>query len=255
MVRLLSILLALPVLASSAVNIHYPIGETLSYRVYWGFLPVGRSTVRCESILQDGIPLIRIRVEAESNRLVSTLYPVQDRVESYIDRKSGLPLWIEKQTLEGGYECNDTLRFDRDGLMAHWESRSASITTNYPIQLDTLDVAAFLYALRSCRLSPDHPESFQIAVDGILHPITIRAEEEKRIKIASEKISTACTRYSVTPMRPDLFVRKIPDDIWVSNDERRVLVKMTVRTPAGKARIVLDRIENASADQLACTQP
>lgn len=223
-------------------SIRYPVGEQLSYRILWGFLPVGRTTVTCEKISENDTPRIRIRVEAKSTWLVSTLYPVDDRIDCYIDPVTGLPLRVEKKTSEGNHRCDDTLWLDHENLLAQWESRSASITTNYLIKSDTLDVGAFLYALRSLSFELNDSKSFNIAVDGLLHGLKITAEEKKPIKMAAEKKKVHCTRFSVVPDRTDLFVRKIPSDIWVTDDSRRIMVKMKTKTPVGHVRIVLDEI-------------
>lgn len=221
-------------------GIDYPVGERLTYRILWGFIPVGYAAISCEEVPGDTTPLIRIRVEAKSNRLISALYLVNDRIDSYIDPESGLPVRVEKKTSEGGYVCDDTLWFDRKNLLARWQSRSASIETNYPISSDTLDVAAFLYALRSVSFKLNEPELFNIATDGYLHGLTITAQEKKQMDIGSGNERKWCIRFSAIPERSDLFVRKIPDDIWVTDDARRIMVQMRTKIPVGHVLVVLD---------------
>lgn len=230
--------------ASATPPIAYPVGEQITYRIVWGFIPVGQAVISCEETMDQEQPAIRIRVEARSNRMVSTLYPVNDRIDSYIDTKSGLPFRVEKNTLEGDHVCNDTLWLDHDKGIAHWESQSASITTNYVISSDTLDVAAFLHALRSTPFQMDVPQHFQIAVDGLLHGLTITAEESRLMKTTLFDEKILCTRFSVIPDREDLFVRKIPSDVWVTADDRRIMVQMKAKTPVGHARIVLEKISS-----------
>lgn len=243
--RTLALLMALVLFggsSSGAPLFRYPVGEQLSYKILWGFLPVGRTLISCEEVIENNTRQIRIRVEARSNRLVSTLYPVDDQIDCYIDPDTGLPLRVEKTTAEGDLICDDTLWLDHKNLRARWESRSDSISTNYPIRPDTLDVAAFLYAMRSAPFALNESKTFNIAVDGTLHGLRIHADEKKSITIGSEKEKTPCTRFSVQPERDDLFVRKIPRDIWVSDDARRIMVKMKAKTPLGSVRIVLDEI-------------
>ncbi|HPR82619.1 MAG TPA: DUF3108 domain-containing protein [Pontiellaceae bacterium] len=222
-------------------KIQYPVGERLSYRILWGILPVGRAFITCEQITENNAPYIRIRVEAKSNRMISTLYPVNDQIDCFVDPATGLPLRIEKKTTEGSFVCDDTLLFDRENLSAQWQSRSASITTNYTISSNTLDVAAFLYTLRSIPFTINEPKIFKIATDGYLHGLTITAEEKKQIKVGSEK--TWCTRFSAIPERDNLFVRKIPGDIWVTDDTRRLMVQMRTKTPVGSVSVVLDETQ------------
>jgi hypothetical protein len=224
-------------------RIQYPVGERLVYRIYWGCLHVGRVCITCEPVTENDTPLIRVRVEAKSNRLVSTLYAVNDQTDCYIDPSTGLPLRVEKKTSEGGFICDDTLWIDHNALVAHWESRSASITTNYPIAPDTLDPASLLYALRSTQFTLHEPQRFKIAVDGLLHGLTITAEETKPVKVGSEM--KPCIRFSSAPERSDLFVRKVPGDIWVTADDKQIMVKMRTKIPVGHVQVVLDTKESS----------
>jgi len=225
-------------------TIKYPAGEQLTYRILWGFLPVGHATIRCENVLKNGTPFIRIRVKAKSNWLVSSLYAVDDRIDCYIDPTTGLPLRVEKKTVEGGHVCDDTLWFDHENLFAHWQSRSASIQTNYSIHKDTLDVTAFLYSLRSVPFALNEPKIFNIAVDGSLHGLKITAKEKKQMKIGAKNKKTWCTRFAVVPEQSDLFVCKIPSEIWVTDDTRHIMVQMKTKIPLAHIRIVLDEIQN-----------
>ena len=82
-------------------------------------------------------------------------------------------------------------------------------------------------------------QDYTIAVDTALHRISIQAKHTARKKTANgEKIE--CRKYLVMPKRDDLFVRKIPKAIWLTDDSRKILVRMDVAVPIGKARIVLD---------------
>jgi len=220
----------------------YPIGEQLFYKILWGFIPVGQTTITCEQIEENDTPFIRIRVEAKSNRLVSTLYPVNDRIDCFVDPETGFPVRVEKKTSEGGRQCDDTLWLDHKNQRARWESRSDGISTNYPIHPDTLDTATFLYALRSAPFTLNKSQTFDLAVDAFLHSLTITACEKKKIKTELQKEKIPCTRFSVVPKRDDLFVYKAPGDIWVTDNLPRVMIKMKTKTPLGNVRIILDEI-------------
>jgi hypothetical protein len=229
----------------TAQAVDYPIGEKLTYRIMWGLFPVGHTVIQCDEMSLNGTDVIRIRVEAKSNSLVSTLYPVNDRIDSFISRETGLPFRIEKRTSEGDCICDDVLQLNHSEGIATWESQSASISTNYLIHSDTLDVAAFLYAIRTASFAIGKAEQFHIAVDGALHGLTIVPEQKKMMQTGLSDKKIPCTRYSVVPDRDDLFVRKIPSDMWVADSSRRVLIRMKAKTPVGSVRIVLDRVETS----------
>lgn len=234
---LLSILLLVPSLL--VADYRYPVGETATYCILWGLLNCGTSTISCEEVVEEGRTLIRVRVRVKSNWLVSTLYPVDDTVDCFIDPETQLSIRLEKDTSEGGKLCHDILRLCRETHMAEWTSQSDNITTNYPIETGTCDAVSFIYDFRRHDFKTGESRGFNIAVDSALHGITIEAGKTANKKIPDGQ-RLPCRKYRVTPKRGDLFVRKIPKAIWLTEDERKILVRMDVEVPVGKARIVLD---------------
>lgn len=218
---------------------HFPIGERATYKVMWGPLACGTSTIRCDKIELDGEKLIRIRIRAKSNWLVSTIYPVDDTVDCYIDPETRLSIRLEKHTSEGGHVDRDVLRLDREEHTAQWDSQSQNISTNYPIEAGTCDAVSFLYAFRQCDFAKGQSRDFKLAVDTALHGITITAKNTGKKKIG-ETGKVKCRKYVVVPKRDDLFVRKIPKEIWITEDGRKIMARMDVRVPVGGVRIILD---------------
>ena len=233
-----AVLLTLPA-GLRADGIRFPVGEQARYRIQWGLFTCGTSTFRCDEVEWQGRTMIRVRVQAKSNWLVSTIYPVDDTVDCYIDPETGLSVRLEKHTIEGDKVCKDVLELDRDTQMASWISESDNISTNYPIEAGACDAVSFLYAFRKHDFQESPSQEFNVAVDTALHSITIDAGKRDTKKIDGlGKI--LCRQFTFTPKRDDLFVRKIPKAIWLSDDERRILVRMDLVVPVGRARVVLE---------------
>ncbi|MEE9368307.1 MAG: DUF3108 domain-containing protein [Pontiella sp.] len=238
--KLLTSFLSLCLLPGLAcADYRFPIGERATYKIQWGLLSCGSSTISCDEVELDGKALIRIRVEVKSNWLVSSVYPVDDTVNCYIDPETLLSVRLEKNTSEGNFICKDVLKLDRINNEASWFSTSQNISTNYPIQTDSCDAVSFLYAFRQHSFKQNESRDFNIAVDSALHGISITAGKTGK-KAIGKAGKENCRRYAVTPKRDDLFVRKIPLAIWLTEDERKIMARMDVKVPIGKARIVLD---------------
>lgn len=218
----------------------YPIGEKAVYSIKWGLLDCGTSTISCERVELGGEELIRIRTVAKSNWLVSSVYPVNDTVDCFIDPESGHSVRVEKATSEGGKICRDVLLLDRETNTAEWISHSDNIRTNYPIEPGACDAVSFVYAFRKHDFEPGESKQFNIVVDTALHGISVTAEDRKPKKTRiGDAQAVECREYTVTPKRDDLFVRKVPKSIWLTADDRKIMTRMEVGTPAGTARIVL----------------
>ncbi len=219
---------------------HYPVGEQAVYNIKWGLINCGTSTISCDEVEVDETTLIRIRIRVKSNWLVSTVYPVDDTVDCFIDPETQLSVRLEKDTSEGDKICKDVLRIDRKTNMAEWISQSENITTNYPIEAGACDAVSFIYAFRQHDFQEDEQRDYKIAVDTALHGISIQAKGTANKKQGTgEKVS--CRKYLVTPKRDDLFVRKIPKAIWLTEDKRKIMVRMDVAVPVGTAKIILDQ--------------
>ncbi|VGO22549.1 DUF3108 domain-containing protein [Pontiella sulfatireligans] len=240
MSRFFSIIGSLLIAVAATAEYRFPVGERITYSIHWGLISCGTSTISCDEVELDGRQLIRIRITAKSNWLVSNLYPVNDRVDCFIDPVTKLSVRLEKNTSEGGFKCKDILCIDRESNTANWISESVGITTNYPVAARACDAVSFLYAFRYHEFAADEAREFNIAVDAALHGITITAGKAAGKKVGEEG-EASCRKYTVTPKRDDLFVRKIPRGIWLTEDKRKILVRMDIKVPVGKVRIVLDK--------------
>ena len=237
--RLFAVLCFLPGLLAAKPS--FPIGEKAVYKIQWGPFTGATSTISCEQVQVDSNDLIRIRVRVKSNWLVSTVYPVDDTVDCFIDPETGQSIRVEKDTSEGDKICKDVLTLDRNANTAHWISETENISTNYPIEAGACDAISFLYAFRQHRIASGEAMDFNIVVDTALHGITVAAADGKpREKKIGGDEQVECREYRVMPKRDDLFVRKIPESIWLTNDDRKILARMDVHIPVGTARIVLD---------------
>ncbi len=223
-----------------------PVGETLKYDIYWGFIPVGHSEITSSWVEEDGRPLINLRFTARSNRFVEKIYPVNDRVDCFIDPQTLLPVRLVKRTSEGRYLCDDTLTFDRDANTAAWEDRERGTNCEYAVAQDTRDCFSLMYVLRERDLRRGEPQSFTIANDNRMHDILIRMGGEEKVDLPDGR-EVMANRMSVEQAKKGLFVRKVPGAVWVSREDPRVILKMLVRVPVGSVRVVLAGREESPA--------
>src|SRR5512137_2097694 len=117
---LLVLLACLPAAAGEHPGAGFPVDEELRYNMYWGPFPIGSCLITTGWTNENGRELIAVRFRARSNRLVATIYPVDDYVESVIDPSTHLPLRMVKKTSEGRLVKDDLLTFDRARGTARW---------------------------------------------------------------------------------------------------------------------------------------
>ena len=215
-----------------------PVGETLKYDIYWGFIPVGHSEMASSCVEENGKPLIDLRFTARSNRLVEKIYPVNDRIDCFVDPQTLLPARLVKRTSEGHYLCNDILTFDRDSNMASWEDRQNRTNCEYAVSRDARDFYSLMYMMRMQDLKCGEEKRFTIACDGKTCDINVLMGGAEKITL-SDGSEVMAKRLKVEQVQKGLFVRKIPGMVWVSHEDPRVILKMQLRVPVGVVKIVL----------------
>lgn len=89
------------------------VGERLHYLIRWKGVPAGRASfaVKRRTRLR-GEPVYYLTLETESNDAISLLYPVRDKVKSYVCAETGHSLLFVRNLREGSYKADDTLQFD-----------------------------------------------------------------------------------------------------------------------------------------------
>ncbi|MBN1256575.1 MAG: DUF3108 domain-containing protein [Planctomycetes bacterium] len=89
------------------------IDEKLRYLLKYKGLPAGESIFTVKRITKmGGQPVYYITMETESNDAIDLLYPVRDRVKSYINAENSYSMRFERSLREGKYKADDKLVYD-----------------------------------------------------------------------------------------------------------------------------------------------
>lgn len=222
-------------------NLWFAVGESLRYRIYWGYMPVGITLVTTEWIEEDGRRLIAIRYQTRSNKVLDKLYPVDDLIEAVIEPERFLPVRFTKRLSEGKYESHEEVVFHHDRLEAEWRNVRKGKTKTLPIEADTRDLVTAMFHMRQMELRPGDVRTVKVMADDKLFDLTLRADEVEPVNLE---------RYGRVPslkVVPEaafqgLFVHKGKVTVWISDDSRRLVTAMSGSVPIASIRVVLDRI-------------
>jgi hypothetical protein len=231
--------LIVPLLLPLCASVAAPAVEELEYRITWGAVPVGWLVIKTEWVEQDGRRLLAVTARARSTGLASLLYPVADEASSLME-ESLRPLRFSKTTDEGGLHRSDVLSFDYSRSVAHWTDAKGGRVVSYEIPPDIDDLVSLLYKVRDQDLQPGGTQSYRIAFEDGLHDLTVSALGREEIRCGRGG-AMPCIKLEVRAARDGLFVRKIPRQIWVSDDARKVIVRMYVKIPLGTVETSLVR--------------
>ncbi len=206
----------------------------------WRVFPAGTASIHLE--LQGDT--MRVAAEGETIEAFNLLFRVNDKFQSFFDRKTGCSYGFSKQIVEGKRQVNTELKFDYSqhksiqveknlvsGITKHEEAQIPGCVTD-------LMSGIFYAASQPIQVG----QSFQMPLADALHtlPVTMKA-------LSREEIKTAAGTFQTIKVQPtaDSGVVKNKGEIWIwySDDARHIPVQMRARLFWGTLTMRLSSID------------
>lgn len=218
---------------SAAVRAPVPfsVGERLRYEVRFGGIKVGTGAME---VL--GIDEIRGR-EAWHTRFTVKggipFYKVNDRMESWIDTQELHSLRFIQDLEEG--------RRDRERHYEIYPERRVYVerpaTEEIESVSDPLDDGAFLYFVRTIPLEVGQTYTFNNYFRPDRNPVKITVLRRETIEVPAGTFETIVIQPSIKTN--GLFSEKGHAEIWLTDDDRRMMVQMKSRLSIGSLNLYL----------------
>jgi hypothetical protein len=232
---------------SARPELWFPVGEGLSYRIFWGMIPVGHVRVTTEWVEEDGRTLVAIRMLTRTGDFLSKLYPVDDFVETLIDPAAFLPVRFSKKLREGRYRCDEVTNFDHANRVAHWRSNLNGKSKDIPIEPETRDLVSYMYHMRLKRFEPGTKNQYRVMADEKLYDLEVTAGKLESFRVGDYGWVSS-VKLEPQASFAGLFVRKGRMWMWVSEDERRIATKLVARVPVGSVSVLLVGVDGPGDD-------
>ena len=103
----------------TVVNNAFAPGEYLKYRVSYGAIDAGEVVMMVKStpVKAGGRELIHVEGTGKTLGSFNSFYRVNDKYESYMDKKGLFPWFFYRRVNEGGYSLNQDYVFYQDSLI------------------------------------------------------------------------------------------------------------------------------------------
>ena len=205
--------------------IWFPVGEQLSYCVYWSGIPVGEVQATSSWVVVQGRPLLALTCRARSNRVLRWVYPVEDKVVTTVDPIGFLPVSFQVDFQEGSHIRHELTTFDYVAGKAVWTATNNSKTRMFIIDPDVRDLLSFMYFMRKSDIHSESKLNLRVLLDGKIRqlPVTIGAHEKVKV---SNYGSVDCLR--VTPTldfgKNNSSTNKMI--VWLSTDMRHICTRV-----------------------------
>jgi len=209
-------------------------GEKMHFVLKYGVIPAGEATLEVHAMDKiKGVDAYHFVVTARSNAFIDLFFKVRDRIDSYADVEMNHSLYYRKKQHEGKTRRDITVDFD-------WEEKKSTYvnfnTTPKVINLipGSFDPLSVFYFARLLNLETEK-EFVRPVTDGEKNLIgSLRV-------LGSENVRVEAGTFKTLLLEPDLknvegvFSKKQRAKIklWVTDDERRMLVKMSSKAMVG----------------------
>ena len=232
---------------TNAPPLWFPVGETLVYKLRWGFIPIGKARVKTECVQENGRVLLAIRYRAKTNHLFDALYPIDDFAESIIEPRTFLSVRFTVKQWRRHAECDETTVFDYERRVAKWESRLTGKIREFAIEPDSRDLIAFMYHLRKDGLKPEENRTFRVMADDRLFDIHVKTFKPETVKLPLYGTIEAL-RLEPEVNFKGLMIENGDVTMWAAQDARRLGIQAMVRGSLASVWAVLCHVEGPGDD-------
>jgi hypothetical protein len=206
-------------------------GERLTYAVSWQGITGGTAVMEvAESEPIQGRPAVRLLTVARSTPFISTFFPIDNHVESYLDLIKVVPYRMI-------FRRNEGRRHNVFDVTFHQEQGSVTavkdgVADQLPIPPSTQDALSCLYFLRT-RPSLDVGSTVVMNVyhDRKNYPLEVKVEAIERVRGAWGE-AEAIRVLALMPFK-GIFPNEGNIKVWFRNDATRVPLVMKAKVKVG----------------------
>jgi len=231
----LALLLGLIAMTTTASALTVP--EKLVYDMTWTGIKAGTAT---QEIIDEG-DSIRIVSIARSADWISVFFPVEDRVESLLAKvpppQLGLPRDFRMKVREGKHRRDKEIIFDHDKGKARYIDHLNGEKVELEIGKNTYDPYSSFYYVRTLPLEVGKSVFVSLLDNKQLWNVEIQVLKKEKLDTILGKINTIL----IKPLMKSegIFQKKGEIYIWLTDDARRIPVKMKTKVTIGSVTATL----------------
>ena len=233
-------LIALPASAQDSLGsvaprarVPYGVGELLEYDISFGKIHVGNGSM-------EVLPMDTVRGRETWHTIFRVngglrfVYSVHDRYEDWTDVHTLASLRYRQDIDEGGYEPKRLYEIypeRREYVEVSKKDATPMASVEHP-----LSDASFIYFLRTVPLRIGMDTSFSDYFRADRNPVRFKVVRRDTIKVGAGKFATIV----IQPQFPSkLFCDGCKAEVWLSDDENRIVVQMKSKVSFGSLSLYL----------------
>ncbi len=212
------------------LDLPFRVGEQLNYQVYLSntTASVGSLTLAVRTrerfFNRDGL---QFSATAQTTPPGARVFPVTDRINSYVDPITLLPFRTEIALSEGKYRANRTYNLDQDRGAATPEKGQ-----RVEIPVGTHDLLSLVYAIRTFNLIPKKSNAISIMAIDRPRTLVISCLSRETIDLNGQQIPALLLSLTTDDPQPDRMQLRM----WVGDDARHLPLRIVAVTEFGPVR-------------------
>jgi len=221
---------ALPLSKQPTLNSSpFKIGERLTFKAKVLGIPAGWQILQTLSVERiDGRDVIHVKSTSQTNDFFSKIYYFRDSRESYIDPETFRPILYKKEIVDRKFRAHVEIDFDPDDGIAVMKEKGKTVRVEVPP--DVQDELSMLFLVRAKAVEPGKLYTFPLLLRKGVQTITVRVTGVETVKTVLGKVRTIVLSSSSG------------HKLWLTDDERRIPVRIEARTKLGRIVGVLEKV-------------
>jgi hypothetical protein len=213
------------------------VGEELVFEVRWMGVLAGHASMAVSGqMTRDGHDVYHIRSLAESSPLFSVFYNIRDTGETFVDVHGMYPWYFHLDQREGSRVMKRTVDFDqRRGIAVYTKNQDQPQEVEVPLGVQ--DSLSSFYVLRTLPLRVGQSVHLKTFSNGRLYDVEVQILRREKVDAYWGSVDALVVR---PLMRFEEILRQKGDVlIWVTDDERRLPIRMKTAIKLGSIEATL----------------
>jgi hypothetical protein len=218
-------------------NESFKIGEKLRYRISYGFIDAGEATLETKYTDKKGDNRSLYHVVGIGKTLgaFNSVFKVDDRYESYIDKKSIMPWYFVRRVDEGGYKIKQDYTFKHNVEKVD-NGKGGTFKTPMGVQ-DMISCFYYARTLDFKHIKKGTVFSIPCFMDDELFTLKIKYKGDEEINI--RKGTFRCMRFVPVVQTGRYFNHEDDVSFWITKDKNRIPILVKAKIPVGNVKMHL----------------
>ena len=218
-------------------NEAFCVGEVLEFDISYGIIHAGTAKLLIpEYRTISDRRCFYIRAEAYSAAAFSWFFKVEDRYETYIDAEGIFPWIFEQHIREGKYKADNIASFDQNKNLAITKDSTYSIPE---YAHDILSAFYFARTQNFSNVKTGHILKLQNFYKDKVYPLDVKFLGRQTVKVGAGNFN--CIIVEPLVQEGGLFKHKGRLLVWLSDDDRKIPIKMTSEVVIGSISVELEK--------------